>query len=118
MVQPERGIAGTGIGVVVQAANGEVPARMDTLDCLEDGVEAAELGTRSDGPHDVCGLGLVAPDEGEVTPQAARVVVQTAVAVNGREGDRAEVHCIVHKRALVDTAAAGGWREAKIDAKG
>lgn len=40
------------------------------------------------------------------------------MAVDGREGERAEVHGVVTKRARVDAAAAGRWGGFEVDAEG
>jgi len=63
MVEIEGRIAGAGIGVYVQTANGEVPAGMNTIDCFEISIEAAEVSAAIDEIDDICGFSLIAPDK-------------------------------------------------------
>jgi len=87
MVEIEGRIAGAGIGVYVQTANGEVPAGMNTIECFEISIEAAEVSTAIDEIDDICGFSLIAPDKGEVARQATRVIGEAIVGIDGREGD-------------------------------
>ncbi len=118
VVQIEGRVAGAGKGVEPEAADGKVPAGMNTVEGLEDGVEAAEVGTARDDARDICRLGLVAPGKGQVARQAARVVIEAVVAVERREGERTQVHGVIRERARVDAAATGAGGDLEAEAEG
>ncbi len=90
MVQVEDWIAGADVGVVSRiATDGEVSAGMNAGNGLEEAVKASDVGAAGDESRHVRRLRLIAPDEGEVARQAARVVAKAAVAADGRVGERA-----------------------------
>ena len=62
---------------------------MNAGNSLEETVKASDVGTAGYESRHFRRLRLIAPDEGEVPRQAARVVVEAAVAVDGRVGERA-----------------------------
>lgn len=66
MVRIERWITGAGKGVRLYAANRKMPAGMNTIEWLENTVEAAEISTAIEERRDVCRLGMVAPFKRQV----------------------------------------------------
>lgn len=66
MVRIERWITRAGKGVRLYATNRKMPAGMNTIECLEKSIEAAEIRTAIEECRDVCRFGVVAPFKRQV----------------------------------------------------
>ena len=88
-MQIESRIARSSEGVYSYTADSKVSASVNPIYGLEHGVETAKVGAAGDEACDICGLGVVAPEKGDVPRQTPWVVVETLVAVDGREIDGA-----------------------------
>ena len=118
MVQEEGRIAGAGKRIEPKAADGEVSASMDTIQRLEDAVEATEVGAARYGFENVRRLGLIRPDKGKVSRETARVVTKATVGADRLESDRAKIDRCICKRTGLDAATASPGRDRKTDAEG
>ena len=118
VVEIKSRFTGTGQGVGHNAANGEVSSGMDASGSLHDGIETSEVGAAGNLPHDVRRFRLVAPVRGDVPHEAARVVGEASVAVEGGEGGGAQIHGIVCEGAGFDAAATGAGGDGAGAAEG
>ena len=108
----ERGISRTNKRIRSRVpSNLEVATRVDAIQRLHILVEQPQAITGLvEQPNQICRLGLVRPIQVEVSAQAAWIVREAVVSINGLIGYRTQVHRVVHEWSGLNAAAAGpGW---------
>lgn len=66
-----------------------MPTGMSPVDCLQNPSEAVKVRRAGDEVRDVGRFGLVAPEKGNVTSKAARIIAEPAAGADRGEANRA-----------------------------